>query len=105
MNIFTMAFALGALCPAVETATFAYLWRHSLRSFGWFIAFGGIASYVLMAVCLTSALSDIGITGVRSEAPQPFLDPVTIRYFGFMLAWLAGSFLVLLVLRYLLAKK
>jgi hypothetical protein len=105
MNIFTMAIALGALFPALEIGTLGYLWRNALRSPWWFVALGAIASYVLMAVCLMSALSDIGITGVRSQASQRFLDPVTVRYCWLMLAWLAGSLLILLALRYMLAKK
>jgi hypothetical protein len=57
-----------------------------------------------MAMCLTWALSDVGITGNLSGAPKPALDPLAIRYLSFMLVWLAGSALVLFLTRYLLSK-
>jgi hypothetical protein len=57
-----------------------------------------------MAMCLTWALSDVGITGNLSGAPKPALDPLVIRYLSFMLMWLAGSALVLFLTRYLLSK-
>jgi hypothetical protein len=75
-----------------------------MERFGWFVTLGVISSYILMAVCLTFALADIGITGAPSPAPEPSLDVLTVRYLSFMLAWLMGSWLVLFLLRHMLAR-
>jgi hypothetical protein len=104
MDPFTVAIPLGLTGPALATGVFAYLWRASLRHVWWFIGMGGIASYVLMAMCLTWALSDVGITGNLSGAPKPALDPLAIRYLSFMLVWLAGSSVILFLTRRLLSK-
>lgn len=104
MDPFDFAIPLGLIGPAFATGVFAYLWRASLKHFGWFIGIGGIASYVLMAMCLTWALSDVGMTGNLTGAPKPVLDPLAIRYLSFMLAWLAGSSVILFLTRHLLSK-
>jgi hypothetical protein len=104
MNPFSLAIPLGLIGPALAVSVFAYLWRGSLQHFWWFIGIGGVASYVLMATCLTWALSDVGITGNLSATPKPALDPLAVRYLSFMLAWLVGSAVILFLTRHLLAK-
>lgn len=104
MNLFSLAIPLGLIGPALAVGVFAYLWHGSLQHFWWFIGIGGIASYVLMAACLTWALSDVGITGNLSATPNPALNPLAIRYLSFMLAWLIGSAVILFLTRRLLAK-
>jgi hypothetical protein len=104
MNIFNVALILGIVSPAFAVGTCAYLWRQSLQHFWWFIVLGGIALYLLMAVCLTSALSNIGISGALPGTPRPFLDPLMLRYLSFMLAWLAGTILIVFILRHFLSK-
>lgn len=104
MNLFSLAIVLGLIGPALAVGVCAWLWHGALQHFWWFIGIGGVASYVLMATCLTWALSDIGMTGKLSGTPQPALDPVAIRYLSFMLAWLAGSAAILFFTRYLLSK-
>lgn len=104
MNPFSLAIPLGLVAPALAVSAFAYFWRGSLQHLWRFIGIGGVASYILMATCLTWALSDVGITGTLSATPKPSLDPLVIRYLSFMLAWLAGSVLILFLLRRLLAK-
>jgi hypothetical protein len=93
MNPFSLAIPLGLVGPALAVGLFGYLWRGSLQHFWWFIGIGAVASYVSMAACLTWALSDVGI-----------LDPLAVRYRSFMLAWLAGSAVILFLTRHLLAK-
>jgi hypothetical protein len=105
MNPFSLAIPLGLIGPALAVGVFAYLWRGALQRFWWFVGIGGIASYVLMAMCITWALSDIGITGSPSAAPAPILDPLTIRYLSFMLIWLAGSTAIFFLSRHLLSKR
>ncbi|WP_426176858.1 hypothetical protein [Massilia sp. TWR1-2-2] len=61
-------------------------------------------SYILMAMCVTWALSDVGITSNLSGAPKPVLDPLAIRYLSFMLVWLAGSVVILFLTRHLYRK-
>jgi len=73
MDPFTFAIPFGLIGPAFATGVFAHLWRAKLQHFWWFIGVGGIASYVLMAMCLAWALSDVGITGSLSGAPKPVL--------------------------------
>lgn len=104
MNLFSLAILVGLIGPALAVGVFAYSWRGALQHFWWFIGIGGVASYILMAACLTWALSDVGITGSLSAAPKPALDPLAIRYLSFMLAWLAGSAVILFLTRHLLAK-
>jgi hypothetical protein len=104
MDPFTFAIPFGLIGPAFATGVFAHLWRAKLQHFWWFIGVGGIASYVLMAMCLAWALSDVGITGSLSGAPKPVLDPLAVRYLSFMLVWLAGSSVILFLTRYLLSK-
>jgi cell division septal protein FtsQ len=104
MNPFSLAIPFGLIGPALAVGVLAYLWRSSLEHFWWFIGIGGVASYVLMAACLTWALSDIGVTGNLTATPRPALDPLGIRYLSFMLAWLAGSAVILFLTRHLLAK-
>lgn len=104
MNPFSLAILFGLIGPALAVGFFSYLWRGSLQHFWWFIGIGGVASYFLMAMCLTWALSDVGITGNLSGTPKPALDPVAIRYLSFMLAWLVGSTVILFITRHLLAK-
>ena len=104
MNPFSFAIPFGLIGPALTVGVLAYLWRSMLPHFWWFIGIGAIASYILMAMCLTWALSNVGITGNLSGAPKPALDPLTIRYLSFMLLWLAGSAVMLFVTRHLLSK-
>lgn len=104
MNPYSLAIPLGLVGPALAVGVFAYLWRGSLRHFWWFTVMGGLASYILMTTCLTWALSDVGITGNLSATPKPALDPLVIRYLSFMLVWLAGSVVILFLLRRFLAK-
>lgn len=104
MNIFKVGINLGIVGPAFAVGTFAYLWRHLLQHFWWFVGLGGIALYLLMAICLTPALSNIGISGTLSATPKPSFDPLVLRYLSFMLVWLVGSILILLLIRYLLSK-
>jgi hypothetical protein len=104
MNLFSLAIPLGLIGPALAIGVFAYWWRSMLQHFWWFIGIGGIASYVLMATCLTWALSDVGITGNLSATPKPTLDPLVLRYFSFMLLWMAGTALILFLARHLLSK-
>jgi hypothetical protein len=75
-----------------------------LPHFWWFIGIGGIASYILMAFCLMWALSDVGITGNLTGAPNPALDPLTMRYLSLMLVWLAGITVVLFMAQHFLSK-
>lgn len=100
MHPFSLAIPLGLIGPALTVSVFAYFWRSLLPHFWWFIGIGAIASYVLMGMCLTWALSNIGITGSVSPTPEPRLDPLTIRYLSFMLIWLAGSAVMLFLIRY-----
>jgi hypothetical protein len=58
-----------------------------------------------MATCLTWALSDVDVSGNLSRTPKPPLDPLIVRYFSFMLAWLVGSTAILFITRHLLAKR
>lgn len=104
MTLFSFAIPFGLIGPALAIGVFAYLWRGLLQHFWWFIGIGGVASYVLMGMCLTWALSDFGITGISSVAPKQALDPFAIRYLSFMLAWLTGSAAILLLTRYFLLK-
>jgi hypothetical protein len=104
MNPFSFAVPFGLLGPALAVGMFAYRWRVLLPHFWWFIGIGGLASYILMAICLTWELSDVGFTGNLSGAPQPGLDPFAIRYLSFMLVWLGGSAVILFLTRYLLSK-
>jgi hypothetical protein len=104
MNPFSFAIPLGLIGPALAVGVFAYFWRSLFQHFWWFIGIGGIASYVLMATCVTWALSDVGFTGNISATPKPMLDPLAIRYLSFMLIWLAGSAIVLYLVRYFLSK-
>jgi hypothetical protein len=104
MNPFSLAIPFGLIGPALVVGSVAYFWRSLLPHFWWFIGIGAVASYVLMAMCLTWSLSDVGLTGNLSATPQPALDPVTIRYLAFMLAWLIGSAVILYCTRYLLSK-
>lgn len=104
MDPFSFAIPFGLIGPALTVGFFAYLWRVLLPHFWWFIGIGGVTSYILMAMCLTWALSDVGITGNLSGAPKPALDPLAIRYLSFMLVWLAGSAGVLFLTRHLLSK-
>lgn len=104
MNPFSLAIPLGLIGPALAVGVFAYFWRSFLPHFWWFIGIGAIASYILMAMCLTWALSDVGFTGNLSATPKPILDPLAIRYLSFMLIWLAGSAIILFLTRYLLSK-
>jgi hypothetical protein len=105
MNPFSLAIPVGLIAPALIVAAFAYLWRGLLQHVWWFAGIGGIASYVLMALCLTWALSNVGITGNLSGTPMPTLDPLAIRYLSFMLVWLVGSTFILFFTRYLLSKR
>ncbi len=104
MNPFSLAIPFGLLGPAFAVGVFAYAWSGSLRHLWWFVGIGGVASYVLMAMCLTWALSDIGISGNLTVLPKPALDPLAIRYLSFMLVWLVGSSVILFLTRHLLAK-
>jgi hypothetical protein len=104
MNPLSLAIPLGLIGPALTVSVFAYFWRSLLPRFWWFIGIGAIASYILMAICLTWALSNVGITGSVPTTPEPTLDPLTIPYLSFMLIWLAGSAVILFLIRYLLAK-
>jgi hypothetical protein len=104
MNPFNLAIPFGLIGPVLAVSAFAYLWRGSVQRFWWFIGIGGAASYVLMAVCLTLALSDVGMTGNLPGTPRPTLDPLAVRYGLFMLAWLIGSAVTLFITRHLLAK-
>ncbi len=104
MNPFSYAIPFGLIGPAITVGFFAYLWRVSLPHFWWFVGIGGLASYILMAMCLTWALGDVGITGNSSGAPKPALDPLAIRYLSFMLVWLTGSAFVLFLTRHFLSK-
>jgi hypothetical protein len=88
----------------ITVGFFAYLWRALLPHFWWFIGIGGLASYILMVMCVTWGLSDVGITGNLSGVPQPALDPLAIRYLSFMFVWLAGSALILFLTRLILSK-
>lgn len=104
MNPFSLAIPFGLIGPVFPVGVLAYLWRSVLPHFWWFVGIGAIASYILMAMCVTWALSDVGITGHISGAPKQALDPLTIRYCSFMLMWLAGSAAMLFVTRHLLSK-
>lgn len=104
MNPFSLAIPFGLIGPALAVGIFGYLWRGSLRHFWWFIGIGAVASYVLMAACMTWALAEVGITGNPAATPTPALDPVTVSYLSFMLAWLAGSAVILFLTRHLLAR-
>jgi hypothetical protein len=104
MNTFSLAIPFGLIGPALAVGGFAYFWRSLLLHFWWFIGIGAITSYVLMAMCLTWALSDVGITGNLSATPKPTFDPLAIRYLSFMLVWLVGSAIILYLARYLLSK-
>lgn len=102
MNLFSVAIPFGLIGPALAVGVIAYLWRGLLRHVWWFIGAGAIASYVLMAMCLTWALADVGLTGNLSDTLEPALDPLAIRYLSFMLVWLAGSALILSLMRRLI---
>jgi hypothetical protein len=104
MNIFSLAILLGVLVPALAVGTFAYGWRDLLQHFWWFVGLGAIALYLLMAMCLTWTLSNIGISGNLSVTPQPAFDPLAIRYLSFMLVWLVGGAVILFLIRYVLSK-
>lgn len=105
MDPFSLAIPLGLIGPALIVGVFAYFWRGFIRHIGMFMGIGGLASYILMAMCLTRALADVGLTGNLSAGAGPSLDPLLIRYLSFMLIWLAASVLALFVTRRLLAKK
>ena len=104
MDPFCHAIPIGFLGPVLTVSICAYIWRASLPHLGLFVVIGIIASYILMATCLTYAFSEVGISGQLTNAPKPTFDPLTVRYFYFMLAWLAGTALVLLLTRRVLAK-
>lgn len=104
MNPFSLAIPIGFFGPVLTVSICAYLWRASLPHLGWFVAIGIIASYILMATCFIYAFSEVGITGQLTNAPKPTFYQLTVRYFCFMLAWLAGTGLVLLLTRRVLAK-
>ncbi|WP_141837852.1 hypothetical protein [Herbaspirillum sp. SJZ107] len=104
MNPFSFAIPFGLIGPAITAGIAAYLWRVLLPHFWWFIGIGGLASYILMAMCLTWALSDVGITGNLSGAPKRAMDPLAVRYLSFMLVWLAGSVVILFLTRHLLSR-
>jgi hypothetical protein len=104
MNPFSLAIPFAIISPALVVGGFAYFWRSLLPHFWWFIGIGAVASYVLMAVCLACALSNVGITGDHAATLDPALDPLTIRYLAFMLGWLMGSAMILYLTRYLLSK-
>ena len=104
MNPFSLLIPFGLIGPALAVGVFAYLWRASLPHFWSFIGIGGVASYILMATCLTWVFSDVGISGNLSGTSGPALDPLAIRYLSFMLAWLIGSTVILFLTRHLLAK-
>lgn len=104
MNPLSLAIPFGLIGPALAAGIFAYLWRGSLQHFWWFIGIGGVASYILMAMCLTWAFSDVGITGNLSGTSKLTPDPLAIRYLSFMLVWLVGSTAILFIARHLLAK-
>jgi hypothetical protein len=104
MNLFSFVIPFGLIGPALTVGVFAYLWRVLLPHFWSFIGIGALASYILMAMCLTWALSNAGITGNLSGIPTPALDPLAIRYLWFMLVWLAGSAVILFFTRHFLSK-
>lgn len=104
MNPFSFVTPVGLLGPALAAGAFAYAWRGLLQRPWWFVSIGGIASYVLMALCITWALSGIGFSGNLAATHKQAIDPVAVRYLSFMLVWLAGSAGILFVTRYLLAK-
>lgn len=104
MNPYSLAIPLGLIGPALAVAVSAYLWRSLLQHIWWFVAIGATASYILMAMCLTWALSDVGFTGNLSATPKPVVDPLAIQYLSFMLIWLAGSAVILFLTRYFLSK-
>jgi hypothetical protein len=104
MNPFSLALPLGLIGPALTVGVFAYFWRAALPRFWWFVGIGAITSYVLMAACLNWALSGVGITGSAPTAPAPLLDPFMIDYLSYMLLWLAGSAVILFLIRDVLSK-
>jgi hypothetical protein len=104
MNIFNVAFAVGFYAPALVVGTLAFLWRPALRHFWWFVGLGGVSPYVLMAIFVTYALSNIGLSGYPPLAAAGPVDAVMRHYLLSMLAWSISSVLVLFVIRYFFSK-
>jgi hypothetical protein len=100
-SIFQVAILVGIFLPAVEVGVIAYSWRNAIGSPWWFVALGAVGLYVLIGVCVTSALSNIGISGAPAGAQKSFFDPVTIRFAWFMLVYLAGGLLLWWGLRHI----
>jgi hypothetical protein len=104
MNLFNFVIPVGLIGPALTVGVFAYLRRGSLPHSWSFFGIAALASYILMAMCLMWALSDVGITSNLSGATTPALDTLAIRYLSFILVWLAGSAVILFLTRHLLSR-
>ena len=104
MNPFSLTLLFGLIGPPLAVGGFAYFWRKLLTHFRWFIGIGAVATYLLMAMCLVGALSGVGITGNVASTSAPTFTPFAIHCLSFMLLWLAGSAIILYLIRYLLSK-
>jgi hypothetical protein len=103
-SIFVCALWVSIFLPVLQVSGFWYLWRDDISSPWWFGSIGIVAMYIIMAVCVTSAFSDIGITGASSNEPKVMFDPITVRYIGLILAGAITGAALLWVLRKIFGK-
>jgi drug/metabolite transporter (DMT)-like permease len=104
MDVFNVAFTVGLLAPALVVGTFAFLWRPALQHPWWFVGLSGVSLYVLMAIFVTYALSNIGLSGSPPLTAAGPVDAVMRHYCLSMLAWSISGVLILFAIRYFLSK-
>jgi hypothetical protein len=81
-SILSNAMVISLVLPVIQVAGFWYVWRDKIANPWWFTSIGLLGMYVIMAVCLSSTFSNIGITGNVSGTPGNTANSLAMHYIG-----------------------
>lgn len=78
--ILSNAIIVSLFLPLIQVAGFWYVWREKITSPWWFASIGLLGMYVIMAVCVSSTFSNIGLSGNVSDTPGDAANSVAMHY-------------------------
>ncbi|MBJ7313884.1 hypothetical protein ACFOLJ_20220 [Rugamonas sp. CCM 8940] len=73
---------ISLVLPLIQVAGFWYIWREKIASPWWFSSIGLFGMYMIMAMCLSSTFSNIGVTGNISGTSGNTVNSLAMHYIG-----------------------
>jgi len=81
-SILSNAMLISLVLPLVQVASLWYVWREKIASPWWFASIGLLGMYVIMAVCVSSTFSNVGLTGNVAGNSSNTANSLAVHYIG-----------------------